>query len=1342
MTSAQRNSKYYVVGGPVQPDRDCYVVRDADIALYARLSEGDYCHVLAPAQTGKTSVMAHTANKLTADGVRVATVDLANIGGRDRSDDAGRWYYSVAYRICRELRIRSDMQSWWQERSGLTNMHRLREFFLDVVLADTEERVVIFIDRVGASLDRPFARQLLRAVRACYDARATNPEYQRLAFAMLGSASIDQLLPGRNDSPFDISIEINLKNFDVNQVRQLAAGLGVDQRTSRSIAEHVSYWTNGHPFLTQKIFRALARQSDELMTEETVDEVVGQLFIAPTGPREEPHLSAIGKQLLRESAGRNARLNLYRRVRKGARVTLEPGLDTHRDLIRSGILVNDSRGRLSVRNRIYADAFTTQWVSKNRPLGWRAAGMAALIASFAIGGPIWYTQYLPKPYVRMLTQPNQDYMTALDAYRRLNFLPGYGATADELFTDYLVAKSRNAGSLNEVLGFSERLKEIPDREALSEVLVAEFWDRRTMSAMQRGDRDEALLFATRALNLPTDERRQVVAELYGRDYANLGGTIRTPEPLRALELDLNSGLVTTLDRTHRVDIWQITDGVPRRVLRLTLLAEEVFPLQRRLIYQGGANGKRIVLTMETDHSRPGDIAIELRAPSGRQVQLVLSPDAEVADEGRYRFDSRRNADLRALLDENINGTWSAYFTDTQQGIGGNLTGWSIRIDGHAAEAPAGVATEAILIPEPGVARQIKSVLAPGGRRALTWSADETARGDILVWNIASGEILARIPRPENFSGARFARGQSGVFITARNTAELWDIERADLTQRITIEPSFRPVMSENGYILIVNTVLEEGGDALSIWDLEQAAEIGSLVTGSVAELVAVDSTGRYMAVSDGERLVRLWSVADGTLVHEFDHASKPIRIRFDPSGRWLLTEDAAHHLRVWSLDNPGEPLISRQGSSAWSARIVDGSILLGSLDRGFRLMSLRGGERTGEVMRHGIPVTRRATDNFVAPLLLATEFGFAVTYDGREAIKIWRLPPSVTQVEAAADAVPAPRTTVRLMIMDNTAAISPDGRQLAVATNAGDVRILPADQRALLLPGVSLAPAFIGHLDSITRTTFDPSGRLVASGSFDGSVRVWESASGAPRSFFSNHSDGAVLELVFTPDSQYVISATRRSVIVTDVDSGDQIAQLQIHSERPQLSVSRDGQRIYIAGNRGGLTRWLWRGGVTESLIGSDSGIRRAAVSADESLIVTVDVKRQIRAWDATTMTARKRVVRTPAAVDYLYLAPDNSQILVQAGVWLSLISLRPDGLEHQVTRLLERPPAAVAAVDSGMLAFVLTQTGTAQPEVRQLMLATPTAEPMDQRVEPFIQAIEARLSLTLTDWGEPLELH
>jgi hypothetical protein len=270
MTAKQRNSKYFVVGGPVEPDRDCYVLRDADTRFYTRLLEDDYCYVLAPVQTGKTSLMAHTARRLGSDGIRVAIVDLAQISGRDTADDVGRWYYSIAYRIIRELRIRSDMQTWWQERSGLTNMQRLREFFLEVVLENTEERVVIFFDRIEAIVGRPFARELLHAIRACSDARAMEPEYQRLTFAMLGSANIGQLIPGGQDSPFDISHEISLHDFDAAELRQLVGGLGCDQAMASQISERIWSWTQGHPYLSQKVLRALARRSDQQLSESTV----------------------------------------------------------------------------------------------------------------------------------------------------------------------------------------------------------------------------------------------------------------------------------------------------------------------------------------------------------------------------------------------------------------------------------------------------------------------------------------------------------------------------------------------------------------------------------------------------------------------------------------------------------------------------------------------------------------------------------------------------------------------------------------------------------------------------------------------------------------------------------------------------------------------------------------------------------------------------------------------------------------------------------------------------------------------------------------------------------------
>ncbi len=1336
MTSEKHNSQYYVVGGPVQPGRACCVLRDSDMQLYARLVEGEYCHVLAPSHEGKTTLMAQTASRLREEGIRVATIDLAQISSREMKDDVGRWYYSFAYRIVRELRIRSDLQSWWQERAGLTIMQRLREFFLEVVLAETDDRVVIFIDRIESALGQAIAKQLLSAIRACHDARATEPNYRRLTFALLGSVSVGQRIPDGQDSPFDISTEIELDDFQLSELRRLAAGLGADQQTTTRITQAVWDWTAGQPYLSQKILRALARRSSSELNEILVDEVVATLFLTPRGPRDEPHLSAVARELLRESSGREARLGMFRRISKGRRVIADPGLDVHRDLLLTGAVVIAPDGTFVLRNRIYAQAFTPQWISHNQPFGWKRLGIAASIALICVAAPIWYTKYLPQPYIKDLTAANIDYVSVLESYRRLGFLPGFGDMADNLFADYLVRQSRRARRLAEVERFSESLAEIPGRESVAREMLAEFWERRVASSMYRGERDEALLYAMRMLDDPTPERLRVAAELLGDDFGMLKGTVRTPRPLSAIELDVEAGLVATLDDRHRVDVWHVADGGPQRVQRLALLAEEVIPLQRRLVHEGGVNGRRLVLTVRTDHPRPTDITIDVRAPSGREVTLGIDPETASAGDGAFRFDSRRTRQLAALLEDNIEGTWSADFVDHVQGVVGNLVGWEIRIDDKPALPTTGANPETSEIPEPGVARQISSVLSPGGRRALTWPADPLVRGDVLVWDIGDGEILARLPRPVNFTSAQFALGHDAVFVTAGSTIEFHEIRTGKRLVQMQVEPVFAPVLSANGRILVVDTVLRAGDNALSVWDIAAAKEIGRLVTGSVADVVAPGPHGRFMAVSDGDRLVRLWSVGDGRLIGEYEHSAKPTGIGFDASGRWLMTQDAAFGFRVWPVSGTPRPVVNRRGSSAWTADTSGNWLLLGSLDRGYELIDLITGRAKGAGFTHGIPTPRKSPDAFAPRALLATDHGFAATYDGRRALKTWRLPP---QLSDSAGAASGARVSPAV---SGAAAISPDGRRIALATEDGEVQILPADRQALVLPDSGPRPSFIGHLDPIVITAFGTSGELVASGSLEGGVRVWEAASGAPRSFFAGHADGAVHDIVIAADDSLIFSASRRSVIVIDAVTGDLLAQAPIQAEKPQLAVSDDGQRVYIAGDRGGLTRWLWRSDSVESLIAPDSAICRVAVSRDETVLVTVNAKRQVRLWDVASMVPREHGVRAAAAVDHLSIAPDGSRVFAQSGVWLHLLAAAGDGLRHEATRLLNAAPAAVAAVDAGLEAFVLVRPSISTPIVQRLPMATPVIEPLNVPQDQLIADIESRFSLALDKWGDARPLN
>jgi len=146
--------EFFSVGTPLHAVRAGYVRRGADNVLYETIVSGRYAHIIAPDRSGKSSLVAATSARLENNGFKVAILDLEQIGARDAGADAGRWYYSVAYRLLRQLRIRINLQAWWQDKSFLSNRQRLVEFYSEVVLQNISERVVIFEYSRGAQRSR------------------------------------------------------------------------------------------------------------------------------------------------------------------------------------------------------------------------------------------------------------------------------------------------------------------------------------------------------------------------------------------------------------------------------------------------------------------------------------------------------------------------------------------------------------------------------------------------------------------------------------------------------------------------------------------------------------------------------------------------------------------------------------------------------------------------------------------------------------------------------------------------------------------------------------------------------------------------------------------------------------------------------------------------------------------------------------------------------------------------------------------------------------------------------------------------------------------------------------
>ena len=202
---------------------------------------------------GKSSLMARTAAHLRSEGSAIAIVDLTGIT-EAKNPDATLWYRGVCRRIAQDVGLLSGFDRWWKLHQELTQVQRFSEFLETFVLGQIgAARLIIFVDEIDATLRLDFSDDFFAAIRACYNARATSSQFERLTFALLGVASPSDLIKDSSRTPFNIGQRIHLDDFTSKEAVTLTAGFDCDEVTALRILNRVLYWTDGQPYLTQRV---------------------------------------------------------------------------------------------------------------------------------------------------------------------------------------------------------------------------------------------------------------------------------------------------------------------------------------------------------------------------------------------------------------------------------------------------------------------------------------------------------------------------------------------------------------------------------------------------------------------------------------------------------------------------------------------------------------------------------------------------------------------------------------------------------------------------------------------------------------------------------------------------------------------------------------------------------------------------------------------------------------------------------------------------------------------------------------------------------------------------------
>jgi WD40 repeat protein len=163
-----------------------------------------------------------------------------------------------------------------------------------------------------------------------------------------------------------------------------------------------------------------------------------------------------------------------------------------------------------------------------------------------------------------------------------------------------------------------------------------------------------------------------------------------------------------------------------------------------------------------------------------------------------------------------------------------------------------------------------------------------------------------------------------------------------------------------------------------------------------------------------------------------------------------------------------------------------------------------------------------------------------------------------------------------------------------------------------------------GHTDQVHEVAFSEDGKLLASASWDGTIRFWDARSGSPRGRPLRSHQGALTSVAFSPDDRLLASASRDGTVrLWEARSRRAHGEpLSGHEKEVNAVVfSPEGNLVASASDDGTARLWDVPSGQPHGkpLEGDTGPVQDLEFSPDGKLLATAGVDDTVHLWDAAS---------------------------------------------------------------------------------------------------------------------------